>query len=253
MTDLTPTAQASTPAHNDCAIVELRQYTLRPQQREVLVELFDREFVESQEALGMAVMGQFRDLDQPELYVWLRGFADMASRQQALQAFYGGPVWAAHGPAANATMVDSDNVLLLRPAWPGAGLRSTLAGRAAAGTAGTPGGLLDATVFYLKDEAGPQLLELARGLMSDVLRSAGADVLGWYVTEPAENSFPRLPVRTGEPVLVGLAMFQDAAAFNAFAASGAWGREVAPLLDGFLARPPESHRLAPTPRSAIHA
>ena len=99
-------------------VVELRQYTLRPGGRDVLVELFDREFVESQEALGMEIVGQFRDLDRPDRFVWLRGFPDMVRRRQALAAFYGGPVWQAHGPAANATMLDSDDVLLLRPATP---------------------------------------------------------------------------------------------------------------------------------------
>ena len=43
-----------------CPIVELRQYTLHPGKRDVLIDLFDREFVESQEALGMKVIGQFR-------------------------------------------------------------------------------------------------------------------------------------------------------------------------------------------------
>ena len=33
-------------------IVELRQYTLHPGQRDTLIDLFDREFVESQEAPG---------------------------------------------------------------------------------------------------------------------------------------------------------------------------------------------------------
>ena len=47
-------------------VVELRQYTLRPGQRDVLIDLFDREFVESQEATGMAIVGQFRDLDDPD-------------------------------------------------------------------------------------------------------------------------------------------------------------------------------------------
>jgi hypothetical protein len=100
-------------------VIELRQYTLRPRQRDVLIDLFDREFVETQGSVGMRVMGQFRDLDDPNRFVWLRGFADMASRALGLEAFYGGPVWAAHRDAANATMIDSDNVLLLRPAWPG--------------------------------------------------------------------------------------------------------------------------------------
>ena len=96
-------------------VVELRQYTLRPGQRETLIDLFDREFVESQEAAGMAVVGQFRDLDDPDRFVWIRGFASMPSRARALASFYGGPVWKAYRAQANATMIDTDNVLLLRP------------------------------------------------------------------------------------------------------------------------------------------
>src|SRR5215475_7116365 len=96
-------------------IVELRQYTLHPGKRDTLIEIFDREFVESQEDVGMRVIGQFRDLDNPDRFVWLRSFSDMTTRAQALASFYGGPVWKTHGPAANATMIDSDNVLLLRP------------------------------------------------------------------------------------------------------------------------------------------
>src|SRR5262249_21434026 len=98
-----------------CPIVELRQYTLHPGRRDALVALFEAEFVESQEACGMTIIGTFRDLDDPDRFVWLRGFSDMETRAAALAAFYGGPVWKAHREAANATMVDSDNVLLLRP------------------------------------------------------------------------------------------------------------------------------------------
>ena len=49
------------PPQTCCPIVELRQYTLHPGQRDVLIDLFDREFVESQEALGMKIIGQFRE------------------------------------------------------------------------------------------------------------------------------------------------------------------------------------------------
>ena len=54
-------------------IVELRQYTLHPGKRDTLIELFDREFVETQEAVGIQVIGQFRNLDDPDQFVWLRG------------------------------------------------------------------------------------------------------------------------------------------------------------------------------------
>jgi hypothetical protein len=104
-----------------CPVVELRQYSLHPGKRDVLIELFDREFIEPQEALGTKVIGQFRDLEHPDRFVWLRGFRDMTARAKALSDFYSGPVWKAHREAANATMIDSDNVLLLHPVRPTSG------------------------------------------------------------------------------------------------------------------------------------
>jgi hypothetical protein len=40
-----------------CPVVELRQYTLVPGGREVLISLFEKVFIESQEANGMTVIG----------------------------------------------------------------------------------------------------------------------------------------------------------------------------------------------------
>ncbi|MFC8068757.1 hypothetical protein [Streptomyces sp. NPDC057293] len=51
------------------SIVELRQYTLRPGARETLIELFEREFVTGQQAVGITVGGRFRDLDDPARFV----------------------------------------------------------------------------------------------------------------------------------------------------------------------------------------
>src|SRR5829696_7935028 len=67
-------AHAQAPRAPCCSVLELRQYTLHPGKRDVLIELFEREFVESQEALGMQLVGQFRDADDPDRFVWLRGF-----------------------------------------------------------------------------------------------------------------------------------------------------------------------------------
>jgi hypothetical protein len=39
------------------SVVEFRRYRLRPGARERLIDLFDREFVETQEAVGMKVIG----------------------------------------------------------------------------------------------------------------------------------------------------------------------------------------------------
>jgi hypothetical protein len=87
--------------------------------------------VESQEALGMQILGTFRDLGDPDQFVWIRGFEDLAGRAPALQAFYSGPVLKEHRARANATMVSVDDVLLLRPADDGHSLdpRSSTAHR----------------------------------------------------------------------------------------------------------------------------
>ena len=237
----------------DCQVLELRQYTLHPGQRDTLIGLFDREFVEPQEALGMAVMGQFRDLDAPDRFVWLRGFADMASRARGLAAFYGGPVWQQHRDAANATMIDSDDVLLLRPAWPGAGLSMRERHRARAAEGPAPAGVLCTVVLPLREPASAELLRHCRETLTPCWQSGGADVLGWYVTESAPNNFPRLPVREGEQVLVGFTLFRDLQTLDAFERSGAWSRALQDGPMAAIAGSPVNLRLRPTARSALHA
>ena len=231
---------------NAHAVFELRQYTLRPGQRERLVALFEREFVESQEALGIGLPGQFRDLDDPDRFVWLRSFPDMATRAAALAAFYDGPVWRTHREAANATMLDSDDVLLMRPtqAFALEGLSRPVAGERA------PAGLLTATIC---PAPSIDLAALARGFdaqVRPVLERLGVTVLAQLVTEPARNTFPRLPVREGESVFVWFAAFADAHA-QAWHEAAAAADPVVVAWAQRLDATPETLRLAPTPRSLL--
>jgi quinol monooxygenase YgiN len=175
-------------------IVELRQYTLHPGKRDELIELFDREFIETQEDAGMAVLGQFRDLRNPDRFVWLRGFADMPSRAAALGAFYGGPAWAAHSDQANATMIDFDDVLLLRPLGDG---------------------------FPLPPSRGAELPE-SRFLATlhfadapfDTYPATDLPPLAAFTTAYEENTFPALPLRLGVHAFVWFARFNDQAALD---------------------------------------
>lgn len=238
----------STPPTFASRIVELRRYTLRPRQRDVLVELFETELVEPQEREGMRVIGQFRDLDDPDRFVWLRGFADMADRARGLESFYGGPVWHVHGPAANATMVDSDDVLLLRPLddhtsfAPGERPRDVIPfGR----------GFVSATIVPLDAGAGETARRwLEMEVLPEVLRT-GSSILGCCVTEPSENTFPRLPVREGENVLVWFAGHPSVAALDAATAPDAPAQVGARCTPG-LREAPQRLRLQPTALSALH-
>jgi hypothetical protein len=160
-----------------CPVVELRQYTLHPGKRDILIDLFDREFVESQEALGIKIIGQFRDLEHPDRFVWLRGFRDMTARAKALSDFYSGPVWKAHREAANATMIDSDNVLLLRPALPTSGFSLENMKRPPIGSHEMPTSLVLATIYYFEGPAASDFINFFERTLKPVGDKPGHDSL----------------------------------------------------------------------------
>ena len=217
-------------------IVELRQYELQPGARETLIELFDRELVETQEAEGMAVIGQFRDLDGPDRFVWVRGFPDLESRAASLAAFYGGPVWREHREVANATMIDSDNVLLLRPAREGSGFAVDARDRSPVGSTAT-GEIVTVVVYHLRPGGEDGIADLFDREIRPAV--AGAEVLATFVTHPGPNTFPALPVRENENV------------FAWFARGELERLDVPDELDRRFTRAPEVLRLAPTARSLV--
>ncbi|ROO86712.1 NIPSNAP protein [Actinocorallia herbida] len=230
------------------AVIELRRYTLRPGRRDELVDLFDREFVETQEAAGMSVLGQFRDLGDPDRFVWLRGFPDMEARRDSLTAFYGGPVWAEHGPRANATMLDSDDVLLLRPVSGGFGVSSAV--RPPAGAA-PPDGFVAIVVwsFPVQESEGAAAI---RDRLVPLLGETGPAPIAVLVTEHAPNTFPRLPVRSGENVVAVLASYPGEAAARAhLAAVRAHPVVKEEATAGIAGARVEVLRLAPTGRSLV--
>ncbi|MGO4780444.1 hypothetical protein AB4084_33715, partial [Lysobacter sp. 2RAB21] len=79
-------------------------------------------------------IGHFRDLDDADRYTWMRGFPNHALRAASLDAFYSGPTWLPHRDAANATLLDNDDVLMLKPARPGSGFAPAARARAAVGS-----------------------------------------------------------------------------------------------------------------------
>jgi hypothetical protein len=206
-------------------VYELRQYTLHPGKRDTLIDLFEREFIETQEAAGMRVIGQFRDLGDPDRFVWFRGFPDMVRRKEALTSFYSDESWRTHRNAANATMIDSDNVLLLRLADPRFGFPLS-SSRPPVGTAGRPTTRYTATVYSFDTPIERQHIDAVLGVVTPITL---------LQTEPSENTYPALPVRAGEKVIVALTM--GAIEDDALASS--------------LKCPPQRLTLEPTARSLL--
>jgi NIPSNAP protein len=195
-----------------CPVVELRQYTLKAGERDTLVDLFEKEFIESQETLGMRIIGTFRDLEKPDRFVWLRGFQNMNARAIQLQQFYGGPVWKAHREAANATMIDSDNVLLLRPAI---GLGFSLPQTRPAHRATTnPPGVILATIYHLEKGSEAEFTEFFRTTIAPILATIPIPILGTFMTEHRQNTFPALLVREDANAFVWFSRFPNRAAYE---------------------------------------
>ena len=235
-------------------VFELRQYTLHPGQREVLISMFDRHFLESQEAVGIRVIGQFRDLDRPDHFVWIRSFEDMVTRDASLRAFYGGPLWKAHREAANATMIDSDDVLLLRPAARGEPFGRLDDPRPGPDADARPASLVLGTVWLLHRPVDGDFLRFFEEQVRPVLVGAGGPPRACLQTEESRNTFPQLPVRNGEHAFVWFATFAGEQGWSAYEAelerSLEWNAAVLPRLAAQV-RGTQRLRLQPTARSLL--
>jgi hypothetical protein len=237
-----------------CAIVELRQYTLHPGRRDDLIDLFDREFIEPQEELGMRILGQFRVIDDPDRFLWLRGFSDMNARREGLSRFYGGPIWKAHKDAANATMIDSDNVLLLRPPRPGSGFDLSGTMRPALGTDFLPHHLYIVTIYYFRDPQEGEFVPYFERAIAPVAARGGAAIRAYFVTERSRNDYPDLPVREDENVFAWFAAFPDLAAYDDYTRFLEQSPDWQDTIGAFASRlsaPIEIRKLTPTSRSLV--
>lgn len=222
-------------------ILELRQYTVKSGARDRFIDRFEAHFIESQEVLGARILGLFRDLDDPDRFVWMRGFDSLEARARALDGFYTGPVWKQYRQETNADIVDSDNVLLLHPVG------------AVDPPASARPGLIVAAIHYPPPALAGEFAAFFDEVLRPRLEAAGVRLFGQLATDPGPNSYPRLPVREGETAHVWLARFEDEAhradAFGRL--RGGWRDSAPETLLPALFRKPEILRLQPTPRSRL--
>jgi len=236
-------------------VIELRQYKIVPGKRDAMIALFEREFVESQEKLGMRLVGQFRDRDDPNRFTWIRAFSSMEARGKALNDFYFGPVWQAHRGEANPLLDDNDDVLLLRPAWPGSEFGPAKGIRPAPGAPARSAGMVVATIEYLWKQPDQGYATYFRDTLAPAYRAAGLPIIAAYMPETVPNNFPRLYVRQNERLLVWFTRVADPAAYRVaqrkLQATATWRGSLRPALANYRERAPQVLMLLPTPRSLL--
>jgi len=190
-------------------VLELRQYTLHRGQRETLISLFESTFIDSQNAHGVHVLGTFCDLEDPDRFVWIRGFKDMNSRPRALAEFYKDPVWVSNRRAVAVTTLDTDNVLLLRPAAAGQGLKAEVRPRT------TSESVVTVSLYYLGGVESSLFRQFFDQVVMPELAGAGVRPIARLVTEDTPNNFPRLPIREHEHVFGWVGRWESRAAADA--------------------------------------
>jgi hypothetical protein len=233
----------------DFQVVELRRYTMVEGGREPFARYFESYFPEAFQQLGALMLGNFFERRNPLVFSWLRGFKDLDARGAICGAFYHGPVWKEHRQKINDLVVDSENVLLLRPLSPARGVlvlpavdpvREEPAAR----------GVAVAQIYPLRAESVDAFVQQAEPHFA-AYRAAGAREAGVLVTLDAVNNFPQHPIRSDGPFLVWLGLLENEGSlendFCPLAERAAQSLAAGALLRG----EPELVILDPAPRSRL--
>jgi NIPSNAP len=191
----------------DFPVIEFRRYTIREGERQHFAQYFESYFPEAFEQLGAIALGHFFERNNQVAFTWMRAFHSMDDRAKINALFYYGPLWREHARTLNTLMVDSDNVLLLRPLSPERGVNVLPAVDPVTEPNGAQG-VVVAEIFAIKPNAVESFARAAEATFADY-RNAGMREAGVLVTLDAQNNFPQLPIRTDGSYLVWLGIASD--------------------------------------------
>jgi len=233
----------------DFQVIEFRRYTVKEGERERFAEDFESYFPEAFQQMGAMVFGQFFERKNPVGFTWMRGFKNTDARAIVNAGFYYGPLWREHAFTMNSLMVDSNNVLLLRPLSPERGVTVLPSVDPVAERKGAQG-VLVAQIFAVKANSVDAFAQQAEATFAGY-RAAAAREAGVLVTLDAPNNFPQLPVRTDGPYLVWLGIVKDNQALETQFTPLAERSSQSLSATGLLRGAPELVILDPTRRSRL--
>lgn len=102
-------------------VLEIRQYRLKPGTRARFAEFLQTRTAEPHVRHEMPLLGQFDDIDDENVHVFLRAFPSLVERDRRKAAFYQSALWLEElQDEAFAMIEDYSNVLLVMPVPRGA-------------------------------------------------------------------------------------------------------------------------------------
>jgi hypothetical protein len=74
-------------------IIEMRTYRTKPGMRSQFLEIFRTKSIPAHSEIGMKILGPFLSVEDPDIFFFMRGFPDLASREPMKAKFYEGELW----------------------------------------------------------------------------------------------------------------------------------------------------------------
>jgi hypothetical protein len=185
-------------------IIELRNYLLRPGQRDYFIDSLEIKIIDTLNARGNYVLGQYRIKDAPDNFLWIRGFNDMTSRLEALNGFYSSEYWKKHVSIPRKYVVGYTNVSN-RKVDSTAGFEMDWFGRQKG---------LAVVDFYVANEMRTQLVDFVSTFYDSAMRASGVKDVSYWISESTPNDYPNLPVFQDKNLLVTITFFKDELQYN---------------------------------------
>lgn len=178
-------------------VIELRNYLIKPGQRDKFAEFMNRIIIPRQESQGGHVLKQFGLKDGDDNYVWIRGFADMPARSQFLRDFYSSEYWKQNRDETNSMLAGIEYIYLLKP------LQGTVPRSELKNMSG-----LAVIDFYKAKRKRDRLIDLFTREYLPVLKRAGVSPPQLWISEMGKNDF-WLPAIQDPDLLVVLTYYQS--------------------------------------------
>jgi NIPSNAP protein len=94
-------------------IVEMRTYKTKPGKRVAFLEMFRTRSMPAHDEIGMKILGPFLSVEDPDVFFFMRGFPDLASREPMKAQFYEGPLWKNELEAIAMPMLENYDVVVV--------------------------------------------------------------------------------------------------------------------------------------------
>jgi hypothetical protein len=93
---------------------ELRQYHIRPGQRDNWVKCMEEEIIPFQVKMGMVILGSFVGEEDQSVYVWIRRFENEGERKRLYDLVYQSDYWKNQISPKVPTMIDREQIKVTR-------------------------------------------------------------------------------------------------------------------------------------------